>query len=203
MSAQAGLLFQPTTPALSAATISKMPLGFVAIGAAAPSRAGIPARGKPQPDIARRAISDGLALRGAGLDDTFNPLQQLHVARNDREEIIEVVSDTIGRHLALGVLTPSTQGFVKYPFQGRRVVRFFQHQTRSSRFAISGDENDGSAAGSYRFRHGVHALATEIDVEKGHIEVRGSCYLQSVIEFVSRTSDHAAQIQEHSLQVER
>jgi hypothetical protein len=37
----------------------------------------------------------------------------------------------------------------------------------------------------YRFRHGVHALAAEVDVEKGHIEVRGSCYLQSVVEFIS------------------
>src|SRR5712672_3760124 len=87
------------------------------------------------------------ALRGAGLDDAFVPLQQLQVARNDREQIIEVVSDTTGRHLALGVLTPSTQGFVKHPFQSRRVVRFFQHQTRSSRFAISGDPRLPTAVG--------------------------------------------------------
>jgi hypothetical protein len=48
------------------------------------------------------------ALRGAGLDDAFAPLQQLQVARNDREQIIEVVSDITGRHLALGVLARST-----------------------------------------------------------------------------------------------
>src|SRR6516225_2219187 len=101
------------------------------------------------------------------------------------------------------LLTPRAECFVKYPFQGCCVVRLFQHQTRSCRFAVSSDENDGSTTGSYHIRHGVHALAPEIDVAKGHIEVRSSRYLQSVDELVSRTSDHAAKIEQHSLQVER
>src|SRR5215467_455923 len=105
--------------------------------------------------------------------------------------------------LTVSLLTPCIRGFVKHAFQSCGVVWLFQHQTRSRGFAISGNENDGNAAGSYRLRHGVYALAADIDVEKGHIEVRSSCHVQSVIEFISRTGDHAAKIAELSLQVER
>jgi len=70
---------------------------------------------------------------------------------------------------------------------------------RAERSAIAACQD---FSGSYRIRRGVHALATEVDVEKG-IEVRSSRYLQSIVELISRTRYHAAKIDEHSLQVER
>src|SRR5262245_60763278 len=107
------------------------------------------------------------------------------------------------RHLTPTLVTPRAQRFAEHSFQSCGVVGLFQYQTRSRGSAISTDEEDGNAAGSYRFRHGVYALAADIDVEKGHIEVGSSGHVQSIIEFISRACEYTAQIAEPSLQAER
>ena len=139
-------------------------------------------------------IVQATASGWAPLDDaqpnsrTHHDISSRRPERSVHDKNVHEYLPYLGRHH--GLTQARTQGFVKHPFQICRIIRLFQHQTRCCRSAISCDENDGSAASAYRFGHGVHALAAVIDVEKCHIELRSSRYLQSVVESSSRPGDH-------------